>query len=264
MPFDIVAFLETQTATALSGVAAVADRYYDVHLDDLKVKAQARYLAGLLQLGVTTPKYCEIRQPSMKVPPRFYKAALTTVIDHRPGFTNLLNRPFPLYAGEKLNVYLQNATAEYSAVVLWLSNGKITQAALDAVSPTHNITGYADQALTANIWNAVPITWDQDLPKGTYAIVGMKVASYLAAGPAPIASRLLLKGKEAGAWHPGVITSELATDKTNFVNDVIGFEQKWPLMPEISFTDDLMPDLEMLSLTADTDHIVELTLVKTR
>jgi hypothetical protein len=263
MPFDIVAFLETQTATALSGVDAVEDRYYNVSEDDLKVKEQARYLAGLLQIGVTTPKYCEIRQPSLKVPYRFYKSCLSTVEDHRAGFTNLLKRPLPLYAKEKLNVYLQNETAEYSVVCLWLSNGKITQGALDSVNPTHKITGYADQTLTANIWNAVTVTWDQDLPKGTYAIVGMRVGSYVATAN-PAVSRLLLKGKEAGAWHPGVITNEITGDKTIDVNNLTGPEQVWPLMPEISFTDDLMPDLEMLSLTADTDHIVELDLVKTR
>ena len=42
MPFDIVAFLETQTATTLSGVDAVDDRYYNTVLDDLRVKDQAR------------------------------------------------------------------------------------------------------------------------------------------------------------------------------------------------------------------------------
>lgn len=263
MPFDIVAFLETQTATALSGMATVPDRYYNQVLDDLKVKDQARYLAGLLQIGVTTPKYCEVRQPSLKVPYRFYKAALSTVVDHRAGFTNLLNRPLPLYAKEKLNVYVQNATAEYSVVCLWLSNGKITQGSIDAVNPTHKITGYADQTLTVNVWNAVPITWDQDLPKGEYAIVGMRVGTYLAAST-PLVARLLLKGKEAGAWHPGVISNEITADKTIDVNNLTGPDQVWPLMPEISFTDDLMPDLEMLSLTADTDHIVELDLVKTK
>jgi len=263
MPFDLVAFIETQTATALSGVAAVADRYYDVYLDDIKVKEQARFLAGLLQIGVTTPKYCEVRQPSLKTPYRFFKAALSTVVDHRAGFTNLLNRPLPLYPREKLNVYLQNATAEYSVVCLWLSNGKITQAASDALNPTHKITGYADQTLTANIWNDVPITWDQDLPEGEYCVVGMRVGTYVAAST-PLVARLQLKGKAAGGWHPGVISNEITADKTLDVNNLTGPDQVWPLMPEISFTEDLMPDLEMLSLTADEDHIVELDLVKTR
>jgi hypothetical protein len=261
LPFDVVAFVETQTAAALSGVAAVADRYYSVSGDDLKVKAQAPFLAGLLQLGVTTPKYAEIRQPSLKVPYRFYKSALTTVVDHRAGFTNLLKRPLPLYPGEKMNAYVQNATAEYSVIAAWLSSGKITQAALDAVNPTHVITGYADSALTANVWNEVAITWDQDLPKGEYCIVGMKVGSYLATCN-PAVARLILKGEKAGAWHPGVITTEISADKTNFVNNLTGPDQVWPLMRDISFQHDEKPDLEMLSLTADADHVVELQLVK--
>jgi len=258
MPFDIVAFVETQQATALSGVAAVADQIYRVSGDDLYVKARAPYLGALLQLGVTTPKYCEVRQPSLLIPYRFYKAALTTVVDHRAGLSYMFGRPLPLYEGEKMNVYLQNATDEYSAIVAWLVSGKCPLSIKDEVDPTHEITGYADSTLTVNIWNDVTITWDQDLPEGRYAVVGMKVGSYLATCN-PIAARLVLLDNP---WRPGVVTTEITADKTNFVNNLTGLDQEWPLMPEISFKHDQMPNLQILSLTADTDHVVELTLQK--
>ena len=258
MPFDVVAFLETQTATALSGVDAVEDEQYVTSGDDLFIKKEAPWLGGVLQLGVTTPKYCETRQPSLKIPYRFYKSALTTVVDHRAGLDLFWKRLLPLYAEEKLNVYVQNETAEYSLVGLWLMSGRMNQAAIDSVSPTHRITGYADQTLTVNIWNDVTVTWDQTLPKGKYAVVGMKAGSYLAAST-PALARLKLLGC---TWRPGVVTDEITADKTLFVNHLYAPDEKWPLMNEISFRHNQMPNVQMLSLTADTDHVFELALQK--
>lgn len=258
MPFDVVAFLETQQATALSGVDAVEDEQYVTSGDDLHIKSEAAWLGGVLQLGVTTPKYCEVRQPSLKIPYRFYKAALTTVVDHRAGLDLFWKRPLPLYPEEKLNVYLQNATDEYSVVGLWLLSGRTSQGGIDNVSPTHRITGYADQTLTANVWNDVAVTWDQDLPKGRYAVVGMKAGTYLATCN-PGLTRLKLKGC---TWRPGVVTSEITADKTLFVNHLTAPEEKWPLMNEISFSNLQLPNVQMISLTADTDHVFELALQK--
>lgn len=258
MPFDIVAWLETQTATALSGVAAVADDVYRYSGDDIYVKKRAPYLGGVLQVGVTTPKYMEFRQPSLKIPYRFFKAGLSTDADHVNAFTDLLQRPLPLYEGEKLNAYVQNASAEYSAIIAWLLSGRIPLASL-AVNPTHSITGYLDSALTANVWNTLSMTWDQSLEKGRYAVVGMKAGSYLAAGATPLVARLKLLDS---TFRPGVITSELGGDKTLLQNVKIDPTQVWPLMQEISFEHDELPSIEFLSLTADTDHVVELLLQK--
>jgi len=255
MPFDVVAFLETQTATALSNVAVVSDPVYQVSGDDLTVKKQASFLAGLLHLGVTTPKVAEIRQPSLKIPYRFVKSALTTVVDHRAGFTNLYDRPLPLYAGEKLNALVQNATAEYSIVALWLTSGYVKP---EPITPTHVINADIDSTLTVNVWNTVTPTFNQSLPKGRYAIIGMKFGSYLATCN-PAVARLVLPETQ---WRPGVVTSEISADKTNFVNAKGDNEGRWGLMNEISFPHDNMPKLEVLSLTADTDHMLELTLRK--
>ena len=255
MPFDVVAFLETQTATALSNVSAVADPVYQISGDDLLVKKQASFLAGLLHIGVTTPKYAELRQPSLKVPYRFVKSAISTVVDHRAGFTNLFDRPLPLYGGEKLNALVMNATAEYSAVVAFLTSGYIKP---EPITPTHVITAMIDSTLTANIWNTVTPTFDQDLPAGRYAVIGMKFGSYLA-DCQPLACRLVLPETQ---WRPGVVSAEITADKTLFVNLTNDLESKWGLMSEISFPHDNMPKLEVLSLTADTDHMLELTLRK--
>jgi len=264
MPFDVVGFYESQQATALSGVAAVADTAYRTSGDDLYVQAKAPFLAAILQLGVSTPKYCEIRQPSLKTPYRTYRSGLIgTIEDVISGFHNLFSSPLPLYPEEKLNVYLQNASNEVSLVALWLSSGMARIADMEAVNPTHLITGYADATLTAGVWNDVTPTWDQDLPKGKYAVVGMEVGTYKASGPAYGVARLNLLPDSI--WRPGVLLSALTGDKTIMASpdiDQFSVAKRWPLMPDVSFRHDNMPKLQMLVGDANTDHVVNLLIQK--
>lgn len=263
MPYDLVAFYESQQATALSGVAACADDIYRVSGDDLYIQDVAPFLAGLLQVGITVPKYCEVRQPSLLTPYRFYKSTLgeNTSLNSYDGFTDMLRRPLPLKGGEKMNVYLQNAANEASLVVAVLASGALTQQGLDAVKPTHSITGYIDQAATAGAWTSGAITWDQSLPSGRYAIVGMSAASYKAANPMVGALRLKLLDT---TWRPGCLTTRMTADKTNAtgINPPGAFEQL-PLMPDISFKHDQMPTTaEIISPAAMTDYVLNLTLQK--
>lgn len=263
MPFDLVAFAESQQATALSGVAGVADDIYRVNGDDIYVQDVAPFLAGVLQIGATTPKYCEIRQPSLTIPHRFYKAAIQEQVSKNSydGFTDLMNRPLPLFPGEKMNAYVQNASNEASLIVAALASGKTSQAALDAVNPTHSITGYADQALTALTWTKCAMTWDQSLPEGRYAIVGMKVALYKAANPMIGAARIVLLDT---TWRVGVPFTIMDGDKTLVDHDTRSHEQgAFPLMPDISFKHDQMPAyIEAISPGANTDLVATLQLQK--
>ena len=264
MPFDIVAWYESQAAATLTAVAAVSDpNVYRTSLDDLYVKKRAPFLAGSLCAAVTqaTLKYYEFRQPSLKVPYRFYKGAAINDAFIGEAFNNLFASPLPLYAGEKLNAYVQNATDEVDLIVAWLSNGAAKLSDLENVRPTHSITGYNDGALTVGSWTDVAITWDQDLPKGKYAVVGMQVGSYLAAAPAYGVARLALLGCP---WRPGVIVRAAEADKLGLasIGAALLYGERWPLMREISFEHDQLPNLEMLCAAANTDHVVELLLQK--
>jgi len=263
MPFDLVGFYESQAAAALTGVAGVADDVYRVSGDDIYVKSRAPNLAGSLHGAVSqaTLKYHEFRQPSLKVPYRFYKGADVNDVVLAEGFNNLFATPLPLYPGEKLNAYVLNATSEVDLVLAWLSSGPAKTSDIENVNPTHSITGYADQTLTAGSWTDVTITWDQSLPKGRYAIIGMMVGSYLASGEAFGAARLKLLDT---TWRPGVMVRDAEADKLGVACTLPGmlYGERWPLMPEVSFDHDEMPNLEMLCAAAQTDHVVELLLQK--
>ena len=270
MPFDLVGWYESQACAALTAVAAVSDPdNYHTSLDDLFVKKEAAWLAGSL-CGATTQatlKYYEFRQPSLKVPYRFYKGGDLNDPLLAEAFNNLWASPLPLYAGEKLNAYVQNATDELDMIVAWLASGPARLSDLENVRPTHSITGYNDGALTAGSWTDVAITWDQDLPKGRYAVIGMQVSSYLAAAVAYGVARLKLIGCN---WRPGVIVRAAEADKLGVasISPSLLYGERWPLMTggakgdQIAFEHDQMPNLEMLCAAANTDHVVELLLQK--
>ena len=264
MPFDIVAWYESQAAAALTAVKAVPDpKVYHTVLDDIFVKKSAPFLAGSLcgAISQATLKYYEFRQPSLKVPYRFYKGGDLNDPLLAEGFNNLWASPLPLYPGEKLNAYVQNATSEIDMIVAWLSSGPARLSDLENVRPTHSITGYSADALTAGSWTDVTVTWDQDLPKGKYAVVGMQVGSYLAAAVAYGVARLVLLGCD---WRPGVMVraAEAADLGVASISPAFLYGERWPLMNEISFEHDQMPNLEMLCAAANTNHVVELLLQK--
>ena len=264
MPFDLVAWYESQACAALTAVAAVSDpKVYNTKDDDIFVKKTAPFLAGSLCAAITqaTLKYYEFQQPSLKVPYRFYKGGDLNDPLLAEAFNNLFASPLPLYPGEKLNAYVQNATDEIDMIVAWLASGPARLSDLENVRPIHSITGYNDGALTAGSWTDVAITWDQSLPKGKYAVVGMQVASYLAAAVAYGVARLVLLGC---GWRPGVIVRAAEADKLGVasISPALLYGERWPLMPEISFEHDQMPNLEMLCAAANTDHVVELLLQK--
>lgn len=262
MPFDIVAWYESTQPTALSIINAVADPdIYRVSDHDIYVKKRAPWLAGFMYQGISTPKYAELRQPSLKVPYRFYRSYLLGSNTFGTAFYNFFAKPFPLYPGEKLNAYCMNATSEIQMIVAWLSSGPCKRSQVENVRPTHNITGYCDQALTAGSWTNCTMTWDQDLPKGRYAVVGMLGGTYKSAAPTTGVARLKLLDSK---WRPGCGVNIMIGDKTELLHQGYSWQQGilWPLMPEISFEHDQLPNIEILAGAANTDHIIELMLQK--
>jgi len=265
MPFDVVAFYQNEAKATLMGVSAVADDVYTTSGDDIIVKKRAPYLGGLCQLedNSQTFLYGEIRQPSLKVPYRSNLSGTYLADCCDSALLNLLSSPLPLYAGEKMNSYVLNATAIADMVFAWLVSGRAPLASIEAVNPTHMITGAGTQALTAGSFTTCAITWDQDLPKGKYAVVGMAVNTYKSSGYGRGIARLKLVDT---TWRPGVLTTIAWGDALGFWgtygmgNKAAG--RRWPLMPEISFEHDQMPDIEICAAAAETKENVNLLLQK--
>jgi len=263
MPFDIVAWYESQAAAALTAVAACADDVYRVSSDDIYVKPRAPFLAGSLHLAVTqaTIRYHEFRQPSLKVPYRFNVCADANDAVAVEGFNNLLGSPLPLYADEKLNAYVLNATDELDMVIAWLASGRASLADMERVSPTHTITGYSTTDPSAGVWTDIPMTWDQDLPIGRYGVIGMIASAYKASGPVYGVARLKLLDT---TWRPGVVVRGGEGAYLAVGSILSGFisGERWPLMPEISFRHDQVPNIEVMQGAANEEQCVNLLLQK--
>ena len=261
-PFDLIGYAEATPGTGeVLIAAALADSLYKHVLDDNMIIKGREWLLGAYFAALTTGESGFISQPSLHLDYQFLSVqGMGAAVAAMAGYTHMFGRPLRMVGGEKCNVKIQNASDEDALVGLLLGSGKISQSKLDAVNPTHRIRGSADQTLTARAWTNVAITWDQDLPEGEYAVVGMKYGYYKGTIAMPAMARILLPGKTS--WRPGVPGNWLGGDKLQFETLAYHKFEHWPLMREISFLHSNMPDIEALSPEATTDHVVELLLQK--
>lgn len=269
MPFDVVAWYEDGAFAALGNItAALKDDIYKVETDDITVKKRAAFLAGLIVVSNDdkTLKYGEIRQPSLKIPYRSYMTGsyeTAGAAGIAGAMLNLFASPLPLYAGEKMNAAIFNSSTEPQLIVALLSSGRATKSAMENVNPTHLVTGHSTTTLVAGSWVKVPVTWDQSLPKGRYAVVGMRVGSWITGQTIGMGfARLTLLDS---TWRPGVANSWMWGQKLAAWMGGAGFDtgHRWPLMREISFEHDEMPNMEILGVEyLLTQHVINLLLQK--
>ena len=264
MPFDLVGFGEASPGANGKLAALLLDTLYKTNLDDLFIKEQAPWLLGVGCFGEATLGLTKLQQPSMPIDYEILKGALLSSDDPMLGFTDMRGRPLPLVPKEKLNVEVVNAGDEDGITFLMLGSAKITKAMLDAVNPTHRIIGYADTTLTAFTWGALTMTWNQDLPAGRYAVVGMKYGYFLAspASAMPSAARLVFKEPHSAGWRPGVIGCEMAADHEELQGSPEHDIHDWPLMTNMNFASDNLPGVEAVSAEGTNNQEIELLLQK--
>lgn len=259
MAFDVIGFSEGAPGTGTVNIAGgLQDTLYTVVGDNITLKSWREVnLLGLLYLAETTPGYAEIYQAGRDPNVQFVKSADVNDLNPLGGWTHMFDRPIQLKPGSIIQALSNNATDEDTIIGLILGDGYL-EPYKGPIS--ERIRGICDQTLTANTWTACTITWDKTLEKGRYAIVGMVAGSYVAT-PLYGMARLLLKG--AGAqFRPGGPLVGLAGDKLTL--DLQGEmpASKWPQMANIDFDSDNMPNMELLSPGALTDHVLELELVR--
>jgi hypothetical protein len=261
MPFDVIGFAEATPGTGLVNLAAaLGDNLYKYDGDDIILKKESNFLLGAFCAAVSTGDNYRFRQPSLMTDHQLIKIMLEADLDPSQGYEHFFGRPLPLVGGEKLNALIQNATDESSIIGAIVGNAPISRSMLDNVRPTHSIIGDGDQTLTANTWTHCAITWDQDLPKGDYAIVGMRLGYWITSGPLALLGRIVIPGNND--WRPGCPGSLMEADHEEFQSIPYAPFYQWPLMSKIRFPHTNMPNIECLSNAAITDETVELLLQK--
>lgn len=270
MPFDLIGFAEATPGTGLVNVAAaLGDNIYRSALDETQTKVEVDRILGAFCAACTTGEDYRTRQPSISVDHQFQKIQLIPDVDVSQGMTHLFPHPLPLSshpdikgsvaAGEKIEALIQNATDEAAIIGLMLGNAPITYDML-AVEPHYIIHGEGDTTPTALRWTNCAITWDQDLPQGTYVPVGMKVGVYGVHITATLA-RIVCPG--ATDWRPGVPANGMEASHKEYQSITWQPWNWWPLMHLVNFTNVAMPNIEILTTEAVmVDQDVELAVRK--
>jgi len=257
MPFNLVGFSEAAPGTGTVNVlVGLNEQLYRVVTDDLYVTKEAPYILAVWAGAESSVNRALLRQAKM-IDYDFIRVQDLNLANKDSGYTHLFARPLPLRV-DKLNALSVNTTDEDTLIGVWLGSGKITQAMLDAVNPTHKIHGYGDTVVVANTWTHIPITFTETLDAGIYEIVGMRGATYLATNMTAL-MRVSIPGSQS--WKPGVVVQHSGAAHIQFGSEYRRVGLDWPLMG-IRFDTEHMPNVEVLSPAASTDQDVEFTLQK--
>jgi len=247
MPFTMCAFTESQDSAVLVNIAAVADTHLRVVGDDIYVPA-LNQLCGYHFMGANFTQG-QIDSPSLRVQ-TLVDVEPADLVDEPaspPAFHDLFGSPIPLTAGETIRTLMAEDAAGASRVsaLLWFSDGAVTP----VTGKIQTVRATGSTTLTANGWTAVPLTFSQTLPFGTFQIVGAHFSSTGAR-----AGRIIVPGY---SWRPGApgvdADGDLTPDRVRYGQAGIWAE----------FTSDNPPQAEFFSASADTAEVVHLDLIKT-
>jgi len=185
-------------AAADHNIAAIADNSLTANGDNLRVPSALANLVGYAALAnATAYAYAKVDSPSLRMmfPNYISTREMGTIFVSPQQQTMVPRSPIPLVGDEDMT-FINNsdaggAIAEYGFV--WFSDGPITP----VEGRIHTIRATSAITAVAGVWTAGGLTFNEALPYGRYAIVGMRCH-----GPTTIAGRLIFVG---GAWRPGVI-----------------------------------------------------------
>lgn len=198
MTLQIGAFAESVEPDGdLTRIAAVQDDTVFTSGDDMRVPSPLPFLvAEAALIEVAGGGAAQIQSPSLRQ---------VSNIDLLPiglGLTFISpeeisvhpQNPIPMRGDEAVN-FLVNGTTTTAVLnygLVWFSDGPIQR----VTGPIYPVRAESSATGVANAWVNTSINFAQDLPVGSYDVVGMQ-----ASGVGLVAARLNFVG---GAWRPGV------------------------------------------------------------
>lgn len=253
--FHTAAFQESvDPAGAYNALTAVPDQQIRVQGDDLFVPDLNQLVAVAGGVETTVESFLRLVSPSLRGRSRFQiepfntgaAAAVEPLSPHR--VTDLRTSPLVLVPQETLNAECNSnpAAAQIQWCVVWFADAPIAL----ATGAIFSVIATGATALVANTWTNVPLTFDEDLPRGRYAIVGGRFRS---AGC--VAGRVVFVG---GRWRPGALGVDAQDDLEHpmFRAGGLGI---WG-----EFEDVDTPSVDFLSVSADAAEDVTLDLIQLR
>lgn len=253
--FTLVGFYQSiDPAGVYTPISAVLDQHVRVNGTDLFVPELNQLIAVAGGVETTVESFLRLTSPSLRAMARFqiepYNGAAAGAVEPATPhvITDLRDNPLVLVPQETLNAEVNSnpAAAQIQWALCWLADAPVQPAKGKIFSTI--ATGAT--ALVAGTWTPVPITFDEDLPRGRYQLVGMRCRS---AGC--VAGRMVFIG---GRWRPGCMGVDAQTDLENpmFRNGGLGV---WG-----EFEDVDTPSVEVLSVSADAAEDFVFDLIQTR
>lgn len=267
--FRLVAFNHTDgagdggTTVALDPVCAEPDPHIHVAGDSIYVPEDTRqamlfwgFTGSITATETAVAAQIRLESPSMRPYldiPKFQIPAAAAADDEEPDsptpLNNFVGRNLNLVPGEGIQMHVRETVAgddRQATGLLWLGEGNYVNPY--AGLPMWCARFTAAVACTAYNWVNGAITFDQDLPAGQYAVMGMHVISASGLG-----ARLVFNNQGA---RPGVLAYDAIDDISNpiFRNGNLGVYG--------TFHHTTPPTLDMLCRTTDAAQEGWLDLVK--
>jgi hypothetical protein len=251
--FTTIAYSESiDAAGAWTELAACADQHVPVTGDEITIPSFASKVIAIAGLIENVAAYrARLSAPSLRLRglPMIAPLNVATAGAVEPGsphaMVDLRDNPIDLTPGERLIFqHLSNpAAAQIQSGVVWLGSEAITPAkgAIRTVRATNAST------LVASAWTNGALTFDEVLPVGKYALVGMRAES---AGL--VAARAVIPGAPN---RPGCLGTDALSDIEHpmFRYGALGV---WG-----EFENETPPTIDFLSVSADTAQVVYLDLI---
>lgn len=196
--FHIGAFAEDiDPGGAMANIAACRETRFQTVGDDWRIPPELTYIAGHAALiDDASGVQAQFQSPSLRILANLdvEPVILAAVFGPPDEVTLFKANPIQLQADENLNLQMNSnpAAVEVHYGLFWLSDGPIAPA--QGNSFTVRCTAAITQ--TETTWVNGNLTFGQDLPAGSYAVVGMRARA--ATG---VAARLVFQGQNA---CPGV------------------------------------------------------------
>lgn len=232
-------------SASLVNLAALADDALTVLNDDLQIPELNRILAvyalgpSVTRVALVAPSFNNGLQP--EVAPIDVSAEPTSPTP----WQDFRQHPMDMVVGERMRAQAaEDGATTRATVLIWLSDG------IQAVpnGPVKSVRFTATITAVASAWTAGAITLTEELPVGSYAVVGMRCE-----GATLQAARLIFTGLN---WRPGCIGYDAVGDAELPAFRYGGFGE-WG-----RFIYNQQPRLEVLAVTTDSAQTGWLDLVK--
>lgn len=248
MPFHLLAWAESLALVTDDSLTPVNDQVIPLS-SGIFLLPNDMTLFAACAFGTTLSR-AKIVQPSIRVIcDDFLRPIALTLLpaDNMP-WSDYRQMPFNLRMNENLDIQATTSgagPAVTSALAIISKNRMLDPAPMGQV---YTLRGTATATAGVNIWTAAPMTWQNTLPQGNYAIVGMT-----AIGTTLKAARLIIPGQIERPGCSGVATLGIRPWDLMFNHGGLG---RWG-----DFSNWNLPLVEVFCGSADTAQEIYLDVI---